>query len=565
VTVQQASTKAVFESRMAGPASSIIWQAGRTAAAVDITIQVLNDVDALPGLSSEWEQLWRQTPEVSAFQALEWILACARHEAHSGASCFVTVLRAGHEPLAIFPTQLSARGALSFIGAELSNYCGPVYLPDALPSVVTAWRDAVSADPRIQSIDLAGLRERSPFLHLLAQSDFPRWGKPVVVEMFTCPEVDLHEGWDKVFRRHKSRQRANWRRKWDSLAELGRLEFLETNDPGELAAVFPRVFELYHARWRGKRIGAAFGPEQYRLQLQAAKGLGTQRLVRLSLIRLDGEVFAFAYAMRGLTSSTSYVLAHDAVFEVFSPGLLLLIKLLEAAAARGDACYDFSLGAVPYKTMWATGEQRVFSVLLGSGAARAALKRRWWRAARSIPLLRKLKQEGLRGLFSRKDGSGHSPDRPGLSAGTASAWHVYRIIDAPHSPPGLLQRPLRFSEMRALFSPRLLALALDRHYRGDQGLAVERNGSMIGAIWMAAQHRRSIATGGFIHPSQPGPVYYHPVAAEGEDLEQIVLAVTGDQALVVCPSSLERAGLREIHTFLGDLRFRPGALSTSTS
>src|SRR5688572_22792648 len=124
-SILKTSTKAVLDSRRPNPVSSMIWQADRVAAAVGITVQVLNDVDALPGLSSEWEQLWRQTPGASAFQALEWILACARHGAHSDASCFVAVLRAGGEPVAIFPTQLSARGALSFIGAEFGNYCGP--------------------------------------------------------------------------------------------------------------------------------------------------------------------------------------------------------------------------------------------------------------------------------------------------------------------------------------------------------------------------------------------------------------------------------------------------------
>jgi CelD/BcsL family acetyltransferase involved in cellulose biosynthesis len=518
-----------------------------------ITVQVLNNVDALRDVSSEWERLWRQTPEVSAFQAPEWILACAEHGGDP--DIFAMVLRTGGQPLAIFPTQLSARGTLSFIGAELSNYCGPVYVPGALPPIMTSWRDAVSADPRIRAIDLSGLRERSPFLRLLARTNFPKWGEPVVVEMFTCPEVDLHEAWDKVLRKHKARQRANWRRKWDSLAALGRLEFLETSDPDELATTFPRLFELYEARWRGKRVRGAFGQEQYRLQLEAAKGLGAKGLVKLSLMRLDGEVIAFAYAMRGVTDSTSYVLAHNAAFDVFSPGMLLLINVLEAAAARGDGCYDFSLGDDSYKTVWATGEHRVFSALLGRGTLFTAMKRGCWRTARSIPVLRRLKQEGLRRLAVRKDRSKSLADQPGLSAGTAGAWHVYQIQDEPQSGSQLLHRPLRYSEMQALFSPQLLALALDRHYRGDQALAVEREGSVIGAIWSAAEQRRSIVTGGYPCPSELGPVYYHPVVVQGGDIQQVALSVASGESVVVSPRPLKGEEIRESHTFQADLRF----------
>jgi CelD/BcsL family acetyltransferase involved in cellulose biosynthesis len=531
-------------------------QAGVAAAVKSITVQVLNDVNGLRDVALEWQWLWEQTPQVSAFQALEWILACARHGAHPHTSCFAMLLRAGNEPLAIFPTQLSPSGRLSFIGAEFSNYCGPVYVPRALPSVMTAWRDAVSADPRIRSIDLTGLRQGSPFLRALQESVFPRWGKPVVVETNTCPEIDLRQGWETVFRRHKSRQRANWRRKWDSLADLGRLEFRETSDPDEVATAFPRLFQLYDARWQGRSVRGAFGAEQHRLQLEAAKALASQGMVRLSLIRLDGEIVAFAYAMRGTTGSTSYVLAHDAAFEVFSPGLLLLIRMLEAAAARGDTAYDFSLGEAPYKAQWATGERRVFSVLLGRGTVLAAVKRRCWRAARSMPLLRRLKQQGLRRLTIRKDRSKSLADQPGLSAGSTGVWHVNHIYDAARSGPELVHRALRYSEMRALFSPRLLALALDRHYRGDRALAVEREGNVIGAIWRVAEQRRSVVTGGYSFPSDPGPVYYHPVGVEGEDIEQIALDLASGQAVVVCSRPLAGAGLREIHDFRGDLWFR---------
>jgi CelD/BcsL family acetyltransferase involved in cellulose biosynthesis len=524
-----------------------------------ITVQVVNEVNGLRELSAEWERLWRETPEVSAFQALEWILAWAPQGGRSSPSCLAMVLRAGDEPLAIFPTQLSPRGALSFIGAEISNYCGPVYLPGELPSIVQVWRDAVSADPRIQSIDLPGLRERSPFLRVLAQSDFPRWGKPVVMEMSTCPEVDLRQGWNQVFHRHKSRQRANWRRKWDSLAKLGRLEFLQTSNPDELAAAFPRLLELYRARWDNKRIPGWSGAEQHRRQFEAAKALGGQRLVRLSQIRLEGEMIAFAYAMRGIAQSTSYVLAHDAGFDVFSPGLLLLIRTLEAAAAEGDTGYDFSLGDQAYKLIWGTGEQRVFRVLLGRGVRPAVMWGHWRSAARSIPLLRKLKQEGLRRWARWKAGSQSVADQPGLSAGSAEGWHVYRIQAAAHSPLEHRLRPLRYSEMRAWFSPRLLALALDRHYRGDQALAVEHQGGMIGAIWRAAPQRRSIVSGGYVFPMEPGPIYYHPVAPVGQDIEPIVLGVAAEESVLVCPRPLGDASVREIHTFGGDLWFRAGA------
>jgi hypothetical protein len=82
---------------------------------------------------------------------------------------------------------------------------------------------------------------------------------------------------------------------------------------------------------------------------------------------------------------------------------------------------------------------------------------------------------------------------------------------------------------------------------------------VVGAIWKVAQHRLAIVTGGYPFESEPSSVYYHPVASEGGDLEQVVLGVGAEEAVVVSPRPLAGTWAREIHTFRGDLWFRGGA------
>jgi CelD/BcsL family acetyltransferase involved in cellulose biosynthesis/ribosomal protein S18 acetylase RimI-like enzyme len=512
-----------------------------------VTLTNLDDVRALAG---DWARLWCRTPEVSGFQSLEWLLACWEAAPSNAAIC-VMVVRAAGRSVAIFPTELGRDGRLSFIGSRLSNYSGPVYERSMLLAAVAAWRDAVSSDRRITSVDLSGLRERSPFFHALLAASPPRWGKARVVQTHVCPEVTLREGWAAVLGRHKARQRSNWRRKWSSLEQLGTLEFAETSDPREIEAVFPRLFQLYTARWRAKQIRGAFAEERYAVQLEGARQLGDRGLVRLSLLRLVGEVIAFAYAVRGIDSSTSYVLAHDARFEVFSPGLLLLTRLLEAAANRGDAFYDFSLGEAPYKAIWASGEQRVFCVLWGRGSRLTALKRWLWTGARSITALKRLKQAGIGALL----GDEELPDAPGFVAGRPGTWFVYEA-GGERDPAGYRFRPLEYREMRTLFSPRLLALALERHYRGDRALAIERDGGALGAVWEAAPPRWSTVIGGGLEGSD-GSVYYHPVVAPGRSLAQVVPAFLGARRVVMVTSTrLSQTELREAFRFSADFRFR---------
>lgn len=528
--------------------------------AIPITVEILSDPPAVRALSQEWDRLWRRTPEVSAFQALEWILACASHADPPGAAWYVMTFRARAELVALFPTRLSARGTLSFLGGEAGNYCGPVYAPEHAGAIVKAWRDVLSNNARIKSVDLRGLRERSPLFRAMLRSGLRGRGKLLAIETNRCPEVDLRGGWDVVLGRHKSRQVANWRRKLRSLEELDRVEFDETSDPDQIVALLPRLFELYDARWMATRVSGAFSAGLRALQLKCAKQLGARRLVLLSTLRLRGEVIAFSYSMRGTDHSSSYTLAHDARFNAFSPGSLLLIKLLESAVARGDSHYDFSLGEEPYKAIWSTGVQRVFSLAAGRGGWLRVLRHRLWTAGRSIPVLRTLKQRGVAGLLDRKEhlGLGKAADAPGIPAGPEGAWYVYRAGSSGTPRPDLRLRRLEYSEMRALFSPRLLQLALERHYRGDQAMAVEREGRVLGAIWIAGSRRRPVVTGGRLDPSSQGSVYYHPVAVSPEGPHPVCLAVARElETLVVSPYRVACCGWRETHRFRGDARFRP--------
>jgi hypothetical protein len=101
-----------------------------------------------------------------------------------------------------------------------------------------------------------------------------------------------------------------------------------------------------------------------------------------------------------------------------------------------------------------------------------------------------------------------------------------------------------------------LDLALDRHYRGDETLAVEREGKVVAAIWKAAPQRASLVTGEYEFTADHGPVYYHPVVAEGEDIQQVALGVAGGKSVVVLPEPLANEKVKESHTFHRDLWFR---------
>lgn len=486
----------------------------------------------LAALEEAWNVLWAATPEVSGFQSHAWVETCLQ-QLRTESSLYLGVVERDGRPVAIFPTQLTKRGRLTFIGRGVSNYSGPVFLPDFLADSVRAWGEHLSADENVKTIDLAGLRERSPFFALVVGAGgLPGWGAPVTVATNTCPEVDLRPGWEELQQGHKSKQRSTWRRKANRLSRLGALEFVEAQDPAALEEAMPRMIELFEQRWEGQRIRGGFsshGP----FQAQAATRLAQERLALLSSLRLDGEIVAFAYGVRGRAVTSSYVLAHDDRFDRYSPGLLLLLRILEAACRRGDSSYDFSVGDVPYKSLWMTGRQEVYRAIWGRGRRRGALQSRAWARARSIDWLRELKLNGLSAMSPRRDLGAEIPDAPGLPAGRPAASRVYQLPGG--SGEGAFLRPCSYSSMRDLLSPRLLSLAIERSFRGDELLIVARDSGALGIVWRAASDRRRTLAGD-VALAADGDVHYHLVSLPEVAPEDVVCALADATAgMLVSP------------------------------
>jgi CelD/BcsL family acetyltransferase involved in cellulose biosynthesis len=533
-----------------------------------LQISVLSDDAGLGALTRDWSTLLEETPGSSGFQSLAWTAACRSHLT-ADRTLFLLVFRDGGDVVAILPTELAPGGVLRLIGqGRLSNYLGPVYRASAVDAVVEAFGGFVARERRISLVDFQGLREHSPFLVRLRRAEIPGWSRTRVVQVATCPWIDLSPGWDAVYGRRKGKQRANIARKWKALERLGRPEFEEVVDPAAVASALPTMFDLYRGRWLGRRESGGFAGRHRTFQTEAAEALAAAGHVRLSLLRLDGQIMAFAYGVRARGVTVSYVLAHDDAFGVCSPGLLLLVRMLEAACQRGDVEYDFSVGEEEYKDAWTTGTRAVFRALAWRRASFAALHGRLgslgtraWVGARSVGWLRDLRREGLRHLVG--GASDHDlPDAPGLAAGDGRSWQVHRVKTTTGARPVEAHR-WPYPELARRLSPRLLELAVDRSFRGDTVLPLFRDDRLLGVAWRADPARHGLVTGG-VALQEDDVVFYHPVADPGSTVAEMMtalaqLAAPKRAVVVVSGSSSPGAPAEHLGTFAADQRFRPAA------
>jgi len=532
-----------------------------------LAVDVVGDDAALARLAPEWDALFADTPEATGFQAFAWAAACRAHVSRPDRRLFTLVVRDGAQPIGILPTELGPRGDLAFIGAAVSNYLGPVFRRARLDEVVDALGTFVDAERAIRLVDFWGLRTDMPFLRSWSARARVGWRPATTVRTARCPYIDLSPGWKTMLARRKGASRTLLSRKQKSLARLGRVELVETGEPGAVREALPAMFALFADRWYGRHESGGFADRRRQFHTHAAPALAAAGHVRLSLLTLDGHVIAFVYGIRGARGTSSYVIAHDGALAAQSPGAVLLARVLESACARGEPEYDFSLGDEEYKDAWATGTREVMRLVQSrrhpSAAVRGAARivgSRAWDIARSVHPVRNLKREGLRRWLFGPPAADVRADAPGLAAGAAREWHVHRVSPCPGAN-GVRAATWSYDEMRARLSPRLLALALERSYRNDVVVPVYDGERLLGVAWRASAGRREVVLGGR-DVAADGPVYYHPVAAPGRTMDDVVRALASIEAgrpdvVLVAQGADLGTQARELGRFAADLRFKP--------
>lgn len=490
-------------------------------------MRIVTDLRELDVLADAWDALLQSTPLPSGFQAFGWARACWDLPSLVGARPYVMVAERSGVTVGIAPMALSRAGDLSFLGAGVSSYNGPVVALDHSTEFFDEWREHIVSDPAIRSVDLAGLRDGTPALEAIRRWRAPGFGQARIVGSNVCPEVDLSDGWEALISGHRSSHRG-WAKKARRLGTLGSLQFTEIENPADIRAALPELFALYDERWAGRWMSGAFSPRRREFQVLAA----ASGVERLSVMRLDNRMIACLLGIRFGGVTTGYVLAHDDRFGAYSPGLLLMLRILEAAAQRGDPAYDFSLGDMPYKAAWADRYRTVYRAFWGRGSAVRAIRARAWVKARSVDWLQAAKVNGplaLRTLIRRQRGV---DDATGFGRSGSGALVLYRA--SARLPRVRVQRDeLGFAEMERLLSPSGVRVALTRQYRGDRLYAIRHKGTLLGFAWLAGEGRRKAIRAELPGVSLTAECWYYPIAADQGRIDDLVVALLATPGAVV--------------------------------
>jgi CelD/BcsL family acetyltransferase involved in cellulose biosynthesis len=326
----------------------------------EVSVDVLAGPEALDRLADTWRDLAARGAAGSVFETYEWSRAWweAIGAWHSSIEPWLVRLTAAGRTVGLLPLMLvdvDGRRVLRFLSAPTADYHDLLLSPEvpstaldgALPRILDVLEraDVIELDELAGGSVLRGIAERAAGALPLARE-----------ESSICPFVTLTDDrWVSVAKQERFRRRAR------QLSERsGTITAAHLTDLTVVAPCLPSFFEMHAAQWslRDDVAGPFTEAENVRFFEQLAQRIGGRGWLVFSRLmvqdRCIAQAFNFGHDQRLSTYRSTF--ARDMTH--YSPGHLLLQRVLAYARGSGMTVLDFLRGEYPYKYLYATGDRR---------------------------------------------------------------------------------------------------------------------------------------------------------------------------------------------------------------
>lgn len=337
--------------------------------ATDWAIEIASSMDAA---EPAWRDLLDQDCFATAYQDFD---LCALWFDHVGRTAgfepFVVIGRgAAGEPLFVWPLVRSKTGGCmvaSFCLGRHANAGAPIWRRDVAAGLSDADLRAILQRMAQAGIDVLALSnqpvevrgQRNPML-LLPHQDSPDKSYSVTLD---------GTGEEIIARRFHGETRRKLRRKERHLARLPGYRCMRATTPEQVDRCVSEFLKQKAARLAARGIGNAFDEPGMDAFLRAAcrHGLAAgEPLIEIHALVCDDDILALFAGIHDrhcfATMFNSYSLGEHARM---SPGLTLLLKLIEDCARRGFDSLSLGIGAAEYKSAVCNVTEQPFDSVIG--------------------------------------------------------------------------------------------------------------------------------------------------------------------------------------------------------
>jgi CelD/BcsL family acetyltransferase involved in cellulose biosynthesis len=215
-----------------------------------------------------------------------------------------------------------------------------------------------------QSLDLRRVPAESRLVPAVRRAYRGR-GAVVVRPSDGSPTMAIDPTWAEPERHMSKRRRQDLRRAARRAEELGTVTYdLGDASGADLDGRLDDFVAVEAGGWK-TRAGTALAcqPEQRLFFRTYAHEMARQGLLRLSFLRIGGEVAAAQYAVQHADRLWLLKIGYDERFARCSPGTLLLLRSVSGAAAEGTRSVEFLGRSEPWTARWTTDERPYVHVL----------------------------------------------------------------------------------------------------------------------------------------------------------------------------------------------------------
>ena len=322
------------------------------------------------------EPIWRRLEDGGAlftsYQCIELLAAWQHHVGtKAGITPFiVTGFDAQGEPLFVWPFGRAQKGPfkiLRFLGSKHSNFNMGLWRRDSLSSIredeiravlagLSGEADAVGLCNQPLTWDGAAnpfaLLPRQPAADMSArQSLLPHSSKPAINEILSTS------------------MRSRLRNKERKLQRLPGYRYVHARDDAEIDRLLDSFFNLKASHMAAQGLDNVFADPGVPEFLRSAchhKLPNGRRLIEIHALEVTGEVLALFGTIvdhyRCSSMFNTYTLGENARY---SPGLILLVHMINEISARGVQTFDIGVGRAHYKSFFCREPEPLFDTFIG--------------------------------------------------------------------------------------------------------------------------------------------------------------------------------------------------------
>ncbi len=159
--------------------------------------------------------------------------------------------------------------------------------------------------------------------------------------------------------------RQNLRRKIRRLGEEGEVAVLSLQTPEEITPWMDEVMTMERTCWKGRKGVGIFQRADYRAFYKLLmQNLAERGRFRLSLLTVGGRLAAYEIGVLGSDSYCMHSMAYNHEFKAYSPGRLLMLRVVEKCIEERRNVYDFMQNDQEFKRQMSTHQSSLWDLIV---------------------------------------------------------------------------------------------------------------------------------------------------------------------------------------------------------